>query len=108
MERLPERAMELIAYRWIRPTNPTCCPLHHTTLIVYHFTKYIFILLFLPVPDPCAAEPCKNRGECTKTGETTFSCKCVDAYEGETCETRKYFFFIVISIKEIIKGVVSL
>jgi len=37
--------------------------------------------------DPCAANPCKNGGRCTKSG-SSFTCTCAQGFTGSTCATR--------------------
>nr|XP_058950806.1 neurogenic locus notch homolog protein 2-like isoform X2 [Pocillopora verrucosa] len=36
--------------------------------------------------NPCTKSPCQNGGDCTVTGDDSYSCKCADGYYGETCE----------------------
>ncbi|CAH3123723.1 unnamed protein product, partial [Pocillopora meandrina] len=36
--------------------------------------------------NPCINNPCQNEGDCTVTGDDSYSCKCADGYYGETCE----------------------
>ncbi|KAL9967399.1 hypothetical protein ACROYT_G025616 [Oculina patagonica] len=39
--------------------------------------------------NPCTSLPCKNGGTCTVTGQgETYSCKCLDGFEGDNCETK--------------------
>ena len=37
------------------------------------------------VSDECASETCNNGGTCDD-GVNTFTCRCVDGYEGTNCE----------------------
>ena len=36
--------------------------------------------------NPCTKSPCQNGGDCTVTGDDSYSCKCAEGYYGETCE----------------------
>ncbi|XP_027054566.1 neurogenic locus Notch protein-like [Pocillopora damicornis] len=36
--------------------------------------------------NPCTNNPCQNGGDCTVTGDDSYSCKCPDGYYGESCE----------------------
>ncbi|XP_076823402.1 sushi, von Willebrand factor type A, EGF and pentraxin domain-containing protein 1-like [Clavelina lepadiformis] len=35
--------------------------------------------------DPCSSVPCLNDGICNRTGETTFTCRCINNWKGTTC-----------------------
>ncbi|XP_056003559.1 ficolin-3-like [Ostrea edulis] len=48
-------------------------------------SRLIKVRCDLKVTDHCASSPCKHGGICTSCS-TTFSCQCVDGYEGNTCE----------------------
>ena len=71
----PEVSSNSMQYYCIMETFEDC---------IYHFpdVKNNFLLL---EPKPCDSSPCKNGGTCTNEGES-FSCKCAEDFQGETCE----------------------
>ena len=44
--------------------------------------------LSLPDIDECASSPCQNGGTCTDA-VNSYTCACVDGYNGDDCETSK-------------------
>ena len=42
----------------------------------------------LPDIDECASSPCQNGGTCTDA-VNSYTCACVDGYNGDDCETSK-------------------
>ena len=50
--------------------------------------------LSLPDIDECSSSPCQNGGTCTDA-VNSYTCACVDGYNGDDCETsklKKYVF----------------
>ena len=46
--------------------------------------------LSLPDIDECASSPCQNGGTCTDA-VNSYTCACVDGYNGDDCETGMCF-----------------
>ena len=44
--------------------------------------------LSLPDIDECSSSPCQNGGTCTDA-VNSYTCACVDGYNGDDCETSK-------------------
>ena len=54
----------------------------HNIILVQHVPA--FGLIFSS--DPCGSNPCTNRGTCTPSSETTFSCACAEGFSGGLCD----------------------
>ena len=49
-----------------------------------HLVVFVFLHLIV---NPCTNNPCQNGGTCTVAGDDTYSCSCVEGFEGDNCET---------------------
>ena len=56
------------------------------------FTYSDFSFL-ISTANPCESSPCKNGGKCKNKGNG-FECECPEHYEGTTCESIGWYFYV--------------
>jgi hypothetical protein len=54
------------------------------------FCLHLYTILLLILGDPCAQNPCLNAGQCHPNGMGGFTCACIQPFQGQRCEDRKF------------------
>ncbi|KAG7236895.1 hypothetical protein INR49_000142 [Caranx melampygus] len=62
--------------------RPKTCPDNHVCAI-YDFERNCY------KASPCLSYPCLNGGTCTEASNSTYTCQCMEGFEGKNCEVEK-------------------